>query len=202
MKEYIWGVVGTIIASLSLVIQFVKELSNNRRERIAKEREEQETLLLKVCDEVEYFNGVYRIKFINTSLVATAYNLKVSIRIKNTHFNYAYKIPDFSTQEEIISINNENDQELCEIYAIINVMDIERKELLRHASSDILELYEAGKLELKDLLKDNENYLAIRYYAVNRLNGKTIEFSKHVFVYENIKHGKFGIGKDVVTPLE
>lgn len=202
MKDYLWGIAGTIVALLSLGIQLVKEIKVNRREKRVKEREEQETLSLKVCNQVEYYNGVYRIKFINTSFIAAAYNLKVSIRIKNRHFNYVYKLPDFSTQEVVISTYQENDKALCEIYINVNAMNIDKREIEKQAPPEIIKQYEKRKLELKDLLKDNENYLAIRYNAVNSANGKTIEFPKQVFRYEDIVHGKFGIGHDYVTPLE
>lgn len=202
MKEYFWGIIGTVAALLSLLIQAVKGIKANIREKKAKDREEIETLSLKLCDQIEYYNGIYRIKFINTSKAVTAYNLHVSIRIKNKHFNYTYKIPDFCTQEAIYSIYQEKDKASCEIYARINVMEIEEKEILRNASQEIIGLRKNGKLELKKMLVDKENYLAIRYNAVNNFTGKTIEFAKHVFVYEDIVYGKFGIGHDYVTPLE
>ena len=202
MKEYFWGIIGTMAALLSLLIQAVKEINANIREKKAKEQEERETLSLKLCNQIEYYNGTYRVKFINISKVVTAYNLHVSIRIKNKHFNYTYKLPDFSTQEAIYSINQEKDKASCEIYARINVMEIEEKEIMKNASQEIINLRKSGKLELKKMLVDKENYLAIRYNAVNSSTGKTIEFDKHIYVYEDIVYGKFGIGHDFVTPLE
>lgn len=202
MKEFFWGIVGTIIALISLIIQFIKEIKANRQEKELKKREELETLLLTLCEQIECYNGVYRVKFINTSLAATAYNLKVSFRIKNRRFNYTYKIPDFGTHEEITSSKSEEDKSSCEIYARINVLDIDSNEIKKNAPSDIIRLFEDGKLELRDLLKDDENYLAIRYNAVNSLTGRTVEFAKREFTYKDIKYGRFGIGNDFVTPLE
>lgn len=202
MKDYLLGLIGTITGIASLIVQCVKEYKARQKEKKAKEREVKETLSLKICNQIEYYEGIYRIKIINTSLASSAYNLNVSIRIKNRHFNYTYKIPDFSAQETIYSINKETDKASCEIYTRINVIDIEEKEIAKHASQEILKLYKGGELGLKDLLENRENYLAIRYYAVNSATGGIIEFPKHDFNYDDIVYGKFGIGNDFVTPLE
>lgn len=202
MKEYIWGIIGTLIALVSLIIQFIKTVKVNRREQRERERDEHDALSLKLCNQIEYYNGIYRVKIINISNAATAYNLNVSIRIKNRHFNYTYKIPDVSAQETIYSIYQEKDKELCEFYTHINVMEIDEKELMKYASQEILNLYNNKTLGLKNLLKDKENYLAVRYNAVNRSTGRTVEFAKQEFVYEDIVHGRFGIGDDFVTRLE
>lgn len=202
MKEYIWGIIGTVVALLTLVIQFIKALKENRQERKAREQEQRNHLLLKLCDQVEYYNGIYRIKFINKSVTASAYNLKASIRIKNQRYNYTYKVPDFSSQEDIMSSLKEEDKSLCEIYVKINVMDIDEKEIFENASPEIKNLYFEKKLELKDLLNDKENYLAVRYNAVNKATGRTEEFERHVFRDSNIVYGRYGIGNDFVTPLD
>ncbi len=202
MKEYILGIIGTITGIVSLIVQCVKGYKVKQKEKKEKERESQETLSLIICNQIEYYEGIYRIKIINTSLASSAYNLNVSFRIKNRHFNYTYKIPNFSAQETIYSINKELDKASCEIYMRINVLDIEEKEFAKNASIEILKLYKEGKLGLKDLLENRENYLAVRYYAVNSATGGIIEFPKHVFDYNDIVHGRFGIGNDYVTPLE
>lgn len=201
MKEHLWGLIGTIIATFTFVIQCVKEFNSAKRERIEKQQEQQEKLLLKLCDQIEYYNGLYRIKFINTSLVSIAYNLNVSIRIKNNHFNYTYQIPDFSAKNAIYSINQERDVASCEIFTHINVMDIAEKEIKKHASLEILTLYASKQLELRHILEDRDCYLAIKYNAVNRSNGNTIEFTQQNFNYDSIVHGIFGIGHDFVTPI-
>lgn len=194
MKEHLLEFVSTIIAILSLIRQYVKEFKDFQRKK-------QEKLSLKLCDQIEYHQGVYRIKFINTSLVSIAYNLNVSIMIKNKHFNYTYQLPNFSPQNMIYSINQESDVASCEIFTHINVMDIAEKEIKKHASLEILTLYASKQLELRHILKDRDCYLAIKYNAVNKSNGNTIEFAQQNFNYNSIVHGIFGIGHDFVTPI-
>lgn len=201
MKEHLWGIIGTIIALGTLVRQCVKDYKSAKKEKIEQQREEQEKLSLKLCDQIEYYNGIYRIKFINTSLVSIAYNLNVSIRIKNNHFNYTYQIPDFSAKNAIYSIYQEKDIASCEIFTRINVMEIAENEIKKHASLEISTLYDSKKLELRNILKDRDCYLAIQYNAVNKSNGNTIEFTQRNFNYNSIVHGKFGIGNDFVTPI-
>lgn len=201
MKEHLWGIIGTIIALGTLVRQCIKDYKSDKKEKTEQHREEQEKLSLKLCNQIEYYNGIYRIKFINESQISVAYKLNVSIRIKNRHFNYAYKLPDINMQNEIFSIHQEDDKASCESYVHINVLKIEANEINKYASSEISNLYHSKTIELKDILKDKDCYLAVKYDAVNRSNGKIIDFPKQNFNYDSIVHGIFGIGHDFVTPI-
>lgn len=109
MEDFIWGIIGTIVAILSLAIQFVKAIRTIKKDKSDK-------LSLKVCDEIAYYNGVYQIKIINVSSNATACNLQVSLRIKNNHFNRVYKIQDVVIPVSIYSVNKDSDKEACEVF--------------------------------------------------------------------------------------
>lgn len=193
MKESIFGIIGSVGAVLSLAIQSIKGLKTIRNEKADK-------LLLKLCDQIAYYEGVYKIKIINVSPKATAYDLHVTVRIKNNHFNYVYKLPDFTSQGNIYSVNMDNEKEMCEILINIDAMKIDGS-IEKNASSEIIELYKKGKLELRHFLVNKEMYLSVRYYAVNHATGKTVDFEKHDFYYKDIAPGKFGIGDDFVTRI-
>lgn len=94
MKESILGIIGTVGAVLSLSIQSVKAIGTYKKEK-------SDRLTLKLSDQIAYYDGVYQIKIINTSPNATAYNLNGTIRLKNKHLNYFYRLPDFKIQENL-----------------------------------------------------------------------------------------------------
>lgn len=194
MKVYIWGILGTIVAFLSLAIQFVKAIRTIKKEKDDK-------LDLKVCDEIAYYNGVYQVKIINISSNATACNLQVSLRIKNNHFNRVYKIQDVVIPVSIYSVNKDRDKEACEVLVNVDAMRIRNDDIETNASKGIKELFEEKKLELNHLLSDKELYLAVRVNAVNKTTGKTKDFPKKVFYYKDVKQGKFGVGDDYVTRI-
>ncbi len=194
MKESLWGIIGTLVAALSLLIQFIKEIKSNLSEK-------KSALSLKLCDQIEYDVGVYKIKIINVSSNATAYDLHATFRIKNNHLKNIYKLPDFNNQSDIYSINKDKEQKACEILINIDAMRIEKRYLEENPSVDINKLFEENKLELKHILANREMCLSVRYYAVNKSTGKTVDFDQHDFYYKDIASGRFGVGNDYVTQL-
>lgn len=194
MKDIIWGIIGTIVAFLSLAIQFIKAIRTVKKEK-------EDKLFLQVCDEIAYYNGVYQIKIINVSPKATACNLQVSLRIKSNHFNYFYKIQDVVIPENIYSVNKDSDKRACEVLVNVDAMRITKEDIEKNTSKVIKELFEGKRLELNHLLSDNELYLVVRVNAVNKTTGKNNEFPKHEFYYKDIKPGMFGIGNDFVTKI-
>jgi hypothetical protein len=195
MEEQMWGIIGSIGALLSLGIQFCKAIITIRKERTDK-------LSLKLCDEIAYYDGKYQIKIINDSPNATAYNLQMSLRIKNRHFNYVYRIQSVTVPVDIFSINKDNEKEMCEILVNVDAMRIIRQDIEDYASKEIKKLFEESTLGLRDLLFDRELYLAVRFNAVNKATGKTKDFPKYEFCYDDIKPGVFGVGEDHVTMLK
>ncbi|MDD6582660.1 MAG: hypothetical protein PUF10_08320 [Bacteroidales bacterium] len=195
MKGIVIGIIGAGVAILSLAIQAINAIRVVRKERADK-------LSLKLCNEIAYYDGCYQIKIINVSPNATAYNLHLSLRIKDNHFNHIYRLPDVVVHEDIYSINQDNDKEMCEVLVNVDAMRIIRQDIEKEASPEVKKLFEEEKLELKHLLSDTEFYLAVRFNAVNKLNGKTNDFPKQEFYYKNIKLGKFGVGYDYVTKLK
>lgn len=194
MKGNILGLIGTIAAVLSLVIQFVKEI-------ITVKKEKSDTLLLKLCNQIEFCNGVYKLKIINISPCATAYDLHVTLRLQNRHLRSIYKFADFINQSNIYSVNKGTDKEACEILINIDAMRIEKKYFEAPSSYDIKNLFKENRLELRHMLADKESCLSVRYYAVNRATGKTVDFDQHDFYYRDIVSGRFGVGNDYVTQL-
>lgn len=192
MKDIIWGIIGTIVAFLSLMIQIVKALRTVKKEK-------EDMLSLKVCDEIAYYNGLYQIKIINVSPKATACNLQVSLRIKNNHFSRVFRIQDVVIPVSLYSVKIDNDKGACEVLVNVDAMRIRKEDIDKNASSLIKGLFNKKKLELKHLLSDKEFYLAIRVNAVNKSTGKTKDFPKQEFYYKDIVHGVFGIGNDFVT---
>lgn len=193
MKESIFGIIGSVGAVLSLAIQSVKAIGTYKKEK-------SDRLTLKLCNQIAYYNGVYQIKIINTSPNATAFNLNGTVRLKNKHLNYFYRLPDFKIQENLYSRNKDNEKEACEVLINIDVMRMDGN-IKDHESGEIKELYRTKKLELLNILSNEDMRLIIRYNAVNKSTGKTVYYDKHEFCYYDITAGKFGIGNDFVTRI-
>lgn len=194
MKENLWSIIAVIIAVLSLIIQFIKIIRTVIKDKT-------DTLLLKLCNYIECYDGIYKIKIMNVSPNATAYDLHVAFRVKNNHLKNIYKLPDFNNQSDIYSINKDKEQKACEILINIDAMRIEKRYLEENPSVDINKLFEENKLELKHILANREMCLSVRYYAVNKSTGKTVDFDQHDFYYKDIASGRFGVGNDYVTQL-
>lgn len=194
MKEQIWGIIGSLGALLSLGIQFCKAIRTIRKERT-------DNLSLKLCNQIAYYDGVYKIKIINDSPNVTAYNLQMTLRIKNRHFNFVYRIQSVTIPEDIYSTNKDNEKEMCETLINVDAMRILQQDIEDYASKEIKGLFKNNELELRDLLSDNELYLAVRFNAVNKTTGKTQDFPKHEFCYNDIRPGMFGVGEDFVTKI-
>lgn len=189
MKMVDNGLFAMLIGVVSIFLQILKDFIEMYKKKSNK-------LVLKLCEDIEYYDGIYRMKIINKSKNANATNLKVSYRIVNRRFGYNYKFPDFNNQHTIYN-SRDNDTASREIYINVDVNKL-KTDILSNKKKEM----KIEKLELKHFLSERDSYLAVRYNAVNSNTGTVIEFPECKLLDTSIVYGRYGVGEERVKPVD